>query len=60
MFKIKDQILQVSLVDLYKLVYSSMSSENLHIDLSRSGKMEVLTLRSNSAILKGAEPPNEM
>jgi len=60
MFKIKDQILQVSLVDLYKLVYSSMSSENLHVDLSRSGKMEVLTLRSNSAILKGAEPPNEM
>ena len=60
MFKIKDQILQVSLVDLYKLVYSSMSSENLHIDLSKSGKMEVLTLRSNSAILKGAEPPNEM
>ena len=60
MFKIKDQILQVSLVDLYKLVYSSMSSENLHIDLSKSGKMEVLTLRCNSAILKGAEPPNEM
>jgi hypothetical protein len=60
MFKIKDQIWHVSFVDLYELTCSSTSSENLHIDLSRSEKMEVLTLRKNLIVFEEAEPPEGM